>query len=184
MAIDAFLWFDIDEADPVRPIKGETQDEQYGKPEIKAIEVTSFSFGIENSTTIGSTSGGAGSGKAVLGKFTIEKLTDNCTPDFFIACGTGGHYKKAHLILRKAGGTTGTVTTRVPFIEYHFSLVFVTKMDWKGAKDDEAPSETIEFAYGALKINYQAQDRNGKPTGSPKTAIWNQVNNNQKDEVT
>jgi type VI secretion system secreted protein Hcp len=182
MAIDSFLWFEA--SDNTRPIKGETQDETYGKAEYKAIEITSFSFGIENATTIGSSSAGAGSGKAVLGKFTIEKLTDNCTPDFFIACGTGGHYTKAHLVLRKVGGSTSDKTQRVPFIQYDFSLVFVSKLDWKGAKDDEAPSETIEFAYGALKITYTPQDKNGKPITPQKIACWNQVNNNQSDTVT
>jgi type VI secretion system secreted protein Hcp len=175
MAIDSFLWFE--KSDNVRPIRGETQDPDF-KP-MGAIEITSFSFGIENTTTIGSSSAGAGSGKAILGKFTIEKLTDNCTPDFFIACGSGGHYTRAHLVLRKGGGLT-----KVPFIRYHFSMVFVTKMDWKGAKDDEAPSETIEFAYGALEIEYTMQDAKGKPIIPAKIARWNQVNNNQTALVT
>ncbi len=174
MAIDSFLWFE--KSDNTRAITGETQDPDYSP--MKAIEITSFSFGIENITTIGSSSAGAGSGKAVLGKFTIEKTTDNCTPDFFIACGSGGHYKKAHLVLRKSGGIT-----KVPFIRYHFSLVFVTKLDWKGAKDDEAPSETIEFAYGALEIEYTMQDAQGKPITPAKIARWNQVNNNQNPVV-
>ncbi len=182
MAIDAFLWFE--QSANTRPIKGETQDDVYGKEPYKAIEITSFSFGIENSTTIGSSSAGAGSGKAVLGKFTIEKLTDNCTPDFFIACGTGGHYTKAHLVLRKVGGSNAGATVKVDFIKYDFSLVFVTKLDWKGAKDDEAPSETIEFAYGALKITYTPQDKNGNPITPQKIACWNQVNNNQSENVT
>jgi len=174
MAIDAFLWFE--KPQNAREIKGESQDEEYKK--LNSIEVTSFSFGIENPTNIGSSSGGAGSGKAVLGKFTIEKLTDNCTPDFFIACGSGGHYKKAHLALRKAGGGT-----KVTFIRYHFSLVFVTKMDWKGAKDDEAPSETIEFTYGALEMQYTRQDSNGKQINPPIITKWNQVNNDMSSIV-
>ena len=179
MAIDAFVYFQTN--DNTLEIKGESQDKDF--KDKKALEITSFSFGIENATNIGSASSGAGSGKAVLGKFTIEKLTDSCSPILFAACGSGGHYQQVHLCLRKSGGAAGGKLTRVTFIEYVFSLVFVTKVDWKGAKDDEAPSETVEFAYGALKITYTPQDKEGKPTTPQKIAMWNQVNNNQTEAI-
>ncbi len=177
MAIDAFLYF-ADPAGGCRPIKGECQDKVYGGPSYNALEITSYTFGIENTTTIGSASGGASSGKAVLQRFSIEKLTDSCTPDFFIGCGTGGHYKKATLVLRKSAGSQ-----KVTFISFVFCLVFITKVEWKGDKDSESPTESIEFAYGALRIEYQPQDKDGKPKGSPKIARWNQVNNDETDEV-
>jgi len=174
MAIDAFLYFEAPD-NGARAILGEAQDKEFSAK--KALEITSFTFGIENTTTIGSASGGASSGKSVLNKFSIEKTTDSCTPDFFVGCGNGGHYGKAVLALRKSSGAK-----RLVFIQYTFSLVFVTKVEWKGSKDDESPTESIEFAYGALTIEYFPQDNKGNPLPK-KECSWNQVNNEESGEV-
>jgi len=38
-------------------------------------EISDFSFGVENPTTIGSATGGAGAGKIKFNEFTIKKTT-------------------------------------------------------------------------------------------------------------
>ena len=58
------------------PIVGETADRDFPG----AIEIESFSFGAENTATIGSATSGAGVGKATFQEFTIEKAVDSTTP--------------------------------------------------------------------------------------------------------
>lgn len=174
--LDIYLWFEKP-SNGARDIEGESQDKKL-RDEIKArpIKLKSYGFSVENATTIGAGSGGASSGRCILNKFNITKFTDNCTPDFFAGCATGGHYDKAMLLLRKDG---------VNFIRFTFNMCFVTKVDWAGSEGDDAPGETIEFAYGALKIEYFRQTKDGKEaSGPPKIAIWNQVNNDDSETVT
>src|SRR6478736_324536 len=66
-------------------IKGESKDEAHAG----AIEVSSFSWGVTNSTTLGG--GGGGAGKATFKEFTITKKTDASCPELFIRCATGEH---------------------------------------------------------------------------------------------
>src|SRR5262249_16483954 len=80
-------------------IAGESVDDKH-KGEI---EVDSFSFGVENRTTIGSATGGAGAGKVRFNHFTIKKTTDKPSPLLFQKCATGVHLKDATLTCRKAG---------------------------------------------------------------------------------
>src|SRR6185503_5867450 len=42
-----------------------------------------------------------------------------------------------------------------PFVKFHFEPVFTTKVDWESGED--APTETIEFVYGELKVDYKHQ---------------------------
>jgi len=173
--LDMYLWFE-EPTGGALPIKGEAQDKDIKEKEGGAlpIKIKQFGFEIANATTIGSASGGASSGRCVLNPFSISKVTDSCSPDFFTACATGGHYGRATILLRK---------DNKPYIRYIFNMCFVTKVNWSGGESDDAPGESIEFAYGALKIMYYPQTAKGT-IGSPKTAIWNQVNNSQTDTVT
>jgi type VI secretion system secreted protein Hcp len=171
--LDLYLWFEQPAAGAL-PILGEAQDNNIRSQEnCQPIKIKQFGFEIENVTTIGTASGGTSSGRCVLKPFSISKVTDSCSPDFFTACAVGGHYGKATILLRKDGK---------PYIRYMFSLCFVTKVNWSGGESDETPSESIEFAYGALRIMYYPQGKGGE-VKTPKIALWNQVNNALNDTV-
>lgn len=170
--LDIYMWF-TDPTGGALPIKGESQD-----ADLKVhlpIKLKQFGFEVENATTIGSASGGASSGRCVLKPFSIGKVTDGCSPDFFLACATGGHYGTATILLRK---------DKKKYISYEFSMCFVTKVNWSGGESDESPSESIEFAYGALLITYYPQVSTGALKGTTKTGMWNQVNNSKDPIVT
>jgi type VI secretion system secreted protein Hcp len=172
--LDMYLWFQ-EPTGGAGPIKGEAQDNNIRAQErCEPIKIKQFGFEIENITTIGSASGGASSGRCVLKPFTISKVTDSCSPDFFTACAVGGHYGKATILLRKDAK---------PYIRYAFSMCFVTKVNWSGGESDETPSESIEFAYGALRIEYYPQSATGNMKAQPKIALFNQVNNTLSDVV-
>ncbi len=173
--LDIYLWFE-EPSGGAKPILGEAQDKDIReKEQVEPIKIKQFGFEIENMTTIGSASGGASSGRCVLKPFTIAKVTDSCSPDFFTACATGGHYGRATILLRK---------DNKPYIRYTFSMCFVTKVNWSGGESDESPSESIEYAYGALKIMYYPQTSGGTMKNKPKISVWNQVNNSATETVT
>jgi len=174
--LDMYLWFE-EPTGGAKEIKGEAQDKDIREKESGAqpIKIKNFSFEIENATTIGSSSGGASAGRCVLKPFTIAKVTDSCSPDFFTACATGGHYGRATILLRK---------DNKPYLRYTFSMCFVTKVAWSGGESDDAPGEGIDFAYGALKIMYYPQGKDGVTINKPKISIWNQVNNAPTETVT
>jgi len=173
MAVDAFLKFSAGgKACPL----GETQDSLYQK----CFEIKDFSFGIEAPHSIGSATGGAGAGKAKFNEFTIKKTTDKSSPIFFKALGSGIHYPKAQVYIRKAGGDPNS--TGKAYLVYTFGLVFVTKIDWSGP-GDEGPEESITFAYAQLHVGYWAQDSTGARQGPQAVAGWDVQKNKSWDDA-
>ena len=91
MAIDTFIWF-VQQSGMQAPV-GETQDAAFkaggagldGDPN-PAFELKDWSFKVSNKSTIGSATGGAGGGKAEFGEFTVSKLVDSASTDFFRNC--------------------------------------------------------------------------------------------------
>lgn len=136
-----------------------------------AFEIKDFSFGVENPTTIGSATGGAGAGKIKFNEFTITKKVDKASPILFKSCAAGEHYKMVTVQMRKAGGDPSAAGT--PFLNYSFSTVFTTKIDWSGP-GDEGPEESITFVYGTLGIEYTDPQ-----TGETSSFAWDQVENRQ-----
>lgn len=177
MPFDSFLVFTSSGTCP--KIVGETQDSFFSKHQ--AMEITEFSFGEENATTIGSATGGAGSGKAKFNPFKIKKLVDSASANLFLASASGAHFETVTLNLRKAGATAGQGSGG-PYLIFSFKMVFITNVDWSGANDDDAPSEEITFAYGAMQISYSPQTKAGA-MGTPVITAWSQVLNKNTFEV-
>jgi len=185
MAVDGFIWFNEPGAGGVAP-NGETQDNTYKQGGTDsdagangAFEIKDFSVSIENPSTIGSATSGAGAGKAKFNEFEITKTTDFASPTFFINCVAGIHYGKVFLALRKAGGDPTKSGTE--FLRYVFGTVFTTGIDWSGP-GDEGPEEKIKFMFGALKIIYNQQSKDGTTTGKQKIQTWSQINNTQNPD--
>lgn len=152
-AVDAFIWFD--------GISGETKD-----PAHKGwFEIKDFSFGAENPTTIGSATGGAGAGKVKFNEFTIKKMPDTASPVLQRALATGRPFRTVKIQMRKAGGDFNQ------FMDYNFSNVFVSKVNWSGP-GDEGPEESITFVYGKLETRYMPQQPVERPSlNSPAPSV-------------
>jgi type VI secretion system secreted protein Hcp len=177
MAVDSFIWFEQQAG--MLPVKGETKDDVYSKKAPNpAFEISSWSFAIENPTTIGSGTSGAGSGKAKFNEFSIKKTTDSASPAFFRNCVAGAHYKKVTLEMRKAGGDPQSAGK--PFLTYTFYTVFTTGIDYD-IGDEAGPTEQVKFQYGTLVVKYQSQKPDGTP-GDIKINGWNQITNKAKDD--
>lgn len=133
-----------------------------------SVEIMSFSFGVENPTTIGSATGGAGAGKVQFNELTVKKTTDAASPKFFKNCATGAHYQSVILEVRRANATDSKT-----FLTFKFGTVFTTKIDWSGP-GDEGPEESITFVYGTLRIEYTAQNLTNSTLFG-----WDQVKNTE-----
>lgn len=168
MAFDAYMWLEGNQGKAPK-IAGETTDAEFSKK--GAFEIESFSVGASNPSTIGSGGGGAGGGKVSISSFNIMKKTDKSSPDLFLACCNGGHYDKAHVVLRKAGGGGQ------PYLKYDFYMVFVDSVQWSGSSGgDDLPTESVSFSFGAASVNYNPQEATGAP-GAPIEKQWSLVKN-------
>jgi len=124
-------------------------------------DVYSFSWGAENTTTIGSATGGAGTGKATFNQLKITKKIDVATPVLFQRLASGQHIPSMELVARKAGSPT-------PYLRYCLKGVFVTAQEQSGSAGDEGPLESVEFAFGSMQQSYARQ----APTGAYMSPVF------------
>ena len=155
MAFDAFLKLD--------GIFGDSTDAQH-KDEIV---VSSFSWGVSQTTS--SSGGGGGGGKTGKVSFQDMHITSRihkASPDIFLRCVTGKHINEALLTLRKAG------ERGLEFVKIKLTDVLVSSYLSAGDTGDDAPAEEISLNFAQIKYEYFPQGPDGKP-GTPSTASWN-----------
>jgi type VI secretion system secreted protein Hcp len=169
MAADNFLWFPdaattgawvVGKA--AKP-EGESTDDRFVAK--KALEIMSFSFGVSQAETSGSTTGGASAGKAKFEEFTIERNVDQASAPLFNACTGGAHFPNVVLAIRKAGGDP------LLYLQYIFRQVFVTNISWSGGGGEEGFKETVKFKFGAMGIQYIQQKADGTQ-GTKLSGSW------------
>jgi type VI secretion system secreted protein Hcp len=146
-------------------IKGEATDKQH-KGEI---EISSFSWGVSNSSSIGSATGGAGAGKTTFQSFTITKVLDKTSPLLLQAAAAGKHYKEAELIFsRKAGGT------QRDFLYIKMESVLISSVHTQGSGKDGVPQESVTFNFQKAEEIYLSGN------GKPQATVNLNFNNNAK----
>lgn len=170
MSFDAFCYSKSDKA----KLTGETQDDEMNK--LGAFEVLSFELGAENTINIGSISGGGGAGKATFKEFTITKKTDTASTELFRALVTGKHFGDMFIELRRSSGNEST--SGATFLRFEFALIMVQDLSWSGSDGDDICEETVIFQYGAMKVQYYAQEASGKMKSAPQEMMWSRVKNN------
>ena len=136
MAIRVFLLLNS-----TPPAPGAALDLSHG------IELQSFSWGVENDTSIGSGTTGSGAGKAKLQPLVIVKRPDQASPTLFQAVATGDHFPSATLVVV----TPGANGSSRPTLRYDFSLVFPTRFLVMGSQGEQ-PLEEISFEYGQVVL--------------------------------
>lgn len=148
MATDIFL--KIDE------IKGESRDSKH-KDEI---EVLSWQWGMKQSSTMHSGSGG-GAGKVSVRDLLITKYVDCASPNLAVFCSIGKHFSEAVLVARKAGGN--------PLEYYRLTIkdVIISEVSVGGSGGLDRISETVALSFSEYKIDYVPQ----KADGSGSAAI-------------
>lgn len=167
MAFDSFMSISGDSS-----VKGETQDDVMSKQ--GAFEILSFEIGAENNINIGSISEGGGAGKATFKEFTITKKTDTASCGLFAKLCEGKHFDEGVVELRRSGGAAGVSGTT--FLKFSFKLLMVQDISWSGSDGDDICEETVIYQYGAMKVEYSTQGKDGKMT-KHSDASWSRTKN-------
>ena len=135
----------------IEGVDGESNDDKHKKE----IELESFSWGETNSGTAGH-GGGAGAGKVAPQDFHIVKRVDKASPKLFVACATGEHFKKAVLIVRKAG------KEQQEYLKLTFEDLIVSSYQLGGAaSSDVVPMDQVSLNFAKLEVSYKAQKPDG-----------------------
>lgn len=161
MAFDAYL--------KIEGIDGESTS----KGMEKQIEIESFSWGVCNTATVGSQSGGISSGKANIGAFTIVKAVDKASPNLMLASCDGSHLKSATVTFRKSTGSSGPKPFEI--LKFHECMVSSYQMTGVTGGDD-TPRETVSFEFGKVEMEYYAQKSDGSTSKAGNTG-WDRLKN-------
>jgi type VI secretion system secreted protein Hcp len=116
------------------------------KKEVSFIEVDSFSFGVENTSTLGGSSTGAGGGKAVFQEFTVTKSQDQAASPLLFASCVGGELLPAVQVQFFPTGSTS------PYLSYELKEVLISTIQWSSGGD--RPTESVSFAFETLEVEY------------------------------
>lgn len=146
---------------------GESLDAHY-QGSMGWIEISSFSWAVNNSANIAAGSGAA-AGRAAFSSFTVTKRFDVASPSLFLQCCLGKHFSGAQVVLAKAGGNQ----LPLEFINFTFKEVFVENLAWNGAahNGDDTPVEVLSFAFGSVQVSYTEQSITGA-AGQTPAAGW------------
>ena len=106
-----------------------------------------------------------------MNSLTITKAVDVASPALFATLGTGAAISR---------NSTCTFAKQVPRVLITCCIVSSsrswTKIEWSESSGDDQPLEQVEFAYGALQVQYAQQSASGQ-AGTPKQQSWSQVTN-------
>jgi type VI secretion system secreted protein Hcp len=160
MAFDMFLEFTGD-----TKVVGEATDAQHPN----TLALSGFEFGMENTNASNKSPAGVSAGKAEFKTLSVTRNVDQASPALFAAAAAVTALKQANLFVRKAGSQND-------FIVYRFRQVLVSSLSWSGDNADAQPTETVEFKYAALQVQYTPTDKTGQ-LGTTKSAAWNMVTN-------
>jgi type VI secretion system secreted protein Hcp len=133
-------------------IAGESKKKGYeGK-----IDVLAWSWGISNSGSFHTGSGG-GTGKANFQDISITKYVDLATPTLMLYCANGKHFDKAKLVVRKAGENP------LEYLIIELEKILVSGYSTGGSGGEERLTENITLNFAQVKITYWSQnDKGGK----------------------
>ena len=142
MAVDMFLELD--------GIKGESVD----KTHKDKIDVLAWSWGLSNSGTFHSGSGG-GAGKANFQDISITKYIDKASSDLMFHCASGKHIAKGTLIVRKAGEKP------LEYLVFKFDKILVSSTSTGGSSGEERLTENVSLNFSKVEVAYKIQDEKG-----------------------
>ena len=122
----------------------------------KWIEIDSFSWGVSNPTSVGSTGGGGGAGKVSFQDIHIETQTNASTPKLLTqaAEGTAISFVEVDFIKGEAPS---------PYLKIVLNDVLVSSYQFGGAEgaNNTTPSESISLNFQKVDIEYSPQNTDG-----------------------
>lgn len=159
------------------------QLQQIAKGNTATFQAQSFSWGADNTITIGSGTAGVGAGKAKFAEASFTKVADSVASALlFQLLVTGEHLGTVTIEVRKAGTPGPGPSTPEAMVTITLSTVFVTHFGQSVSGSDEGLQEVFNLAYGAAQMTINAVDPTGKiTTGTP--TMWNQVTNTSTPSI-
>ena len=148
MAVDMFMVFNT-----AAKIEGESKDKVYSAK--KAIDVLSWSWGMEQSGSF-QEGGGGGAGKASFDDISFTKYVDKASPNLMLAVASGKHIPDATLVVRKAGGKTP-----VEYITIKMTDVMVTSVSGGGNGGEDRFTENVSLNFAQVDYEYTPQKEDG-----------------------
>ena len=149
MAVDMFL--------KITGVEGESKDDKHGKE----IDVLAWSWGVSNSGTFHTGTGG-GAGKANVQDISLTKYYDKASPNLQLACCTGKHYDEAILTVRKAGDDP------LEYIKITMTNVLVTSVSTGGSGGEDRLTENLTLNFAKVKSQYWLQSAKGGSEKGPE----------------
>jgi type VI secretion system secreted protein Hcp len=133
-------------------IKGESADDKHKEE----IDVENWSWGASNPGSM-SYGGGGGTGKVSFHDLSFVHKVDRASPNLWMACATGEHFKDATLSSAKQGKGPQD------FLIIKMSDVLITSVsvsETNGA--GSVPMETVTLQFGKVEMEYKMQDDKGQ----------------------
>ena len=131
------------------------EGESLQKGHEKEIELSSFSWGEQNTGSFAGNLGG-GSGKVSMQDFHYSVPINKSSPKLFLACATGEHIKGATLTIRKAG------KTQQEFLKWKFTDLLISSYHTGGSGGaDVLPMDQVSFNFTKIEVSYAPQKQDG-----------------------
>lgn len=109
-----------------------------------AFNVHSWSWGVVNSTTAFTATGGAGAGKATISDLNIQKSFDACSPALLNAVVTGKHFNTLTLTQSDAEGNAVALVT--------LNELVVSAWTIGGDSGNANPVESVSFNFAKVCV--------------------------------
>jgi type VI secretion system secreted protein Hcp len=134
MAVDMFL--------KLEGVKGESVSDKH-KGEI---DILSFSWGLNQSGSVGG--GGGGAGKVTVNDLSIVKQLDGASPQLMEMCCRGEHVGSATLTLSRLGHKEQTED----YFKVTMTDVLISSYQ-TGGSSNGVPAEQVSFQFGSVEVS-------------------------------
>jgi type VI secretion system secreted protein Hcp len=135
-------------------IDGESTSDQHAGE----IEILSFSWGVSNSGSMSSGSGG-GAGKASFQDISFVRRLDKASPKLMLACATGQHIPSAILVCRKSGGDGRSEA----YYKITLNDILVSSVSTSGNSGGDLPTESFSLNFAKIEWEYVPLSVDGVP---------------------
>src|ERR1700742_5139333 len=134
----------------IEGLDGESQDDK----DKNEIHIDSFHIGAANHGSVHQGTG-SGSGKAMVHDLHMTKQTDKASPNLFIACCNGKHFKDATLTVKKAGEHPHA------YLIYKMDDVLISSFNSKSHPGGDIAQETLSLNFRKVEMSYVPQNKDG-----------------------
>lgn len=127
------------------------------------VSLLAWSWGMSQSGSFASGSGGGSKGKANIQDISITKYIDKSTTAFIKAVVNGAHIGTATLFVSKAG------TTQQDYLTIKLTDVMVTSYSTGGSGGEDSLTENVSLTFAQFDLEYFKQDdKTGKVASAGK----------------